>query len=211
MTDKILAEKCPMCEDGIMSPFSDGVYEFSHSRKKHKVNGLHYAKCDVCETSGYLPGQRKYNNQLIENYQKELLDFVSLSDILAVREKYTLTQKQANIIFGGGVNAFSKWERGEVIPSGAIARIIKSALLSTEVMRTLAEVSRVAIEIVENCVESAAVKKEIPMHAKVMTYSCTHTEYSDDVVSDARNDEFDSDDGNKWILNTTSQQPQYLN
>lgn len=135
---KFIGEHCPICESGRWEPKSDEVCLFRNGRKVHKIIGLHYALCNICGTRGYLPGQRKENQHLIQNYQSSLPGFVSPSDVLAVREKYELTQKQANQIFGGGSQGFSKWERGVTSPAGPTARLIKLALKYPEVMRALA-------------------------------------------------------------------------
>lgn len=146
MKIKFTSEKCPACESGEWQPKSDEKYVFRLGRKMHQVTGLHYAICNECGTRGYLPGQRKANRALINKYQQTLLGYVSPSDVLAVREKYLLTQKQANEIFGGGSQGFSKWERGITNPAGPTARLIKVALKYPEVMRDLAKEAGITIE-----------------------------------------------------------------
>lgn len=93
--------------------------------------------CDKCGTRGYLPGQRDANQQSIREYQKALLGYISPSDVLALREKYLLTQEQAGVIFGGGKQGFSKWECGKSAPAGPTARLIKLALKFPSVMLSL--------------------------------------------------------------------------
>lgn len=137
--------KCPACESGEWQPKSDGVHSFRHSRKEYQVGGLHYAVCNNCGLRGFLPGQRKANRELIQKYQNTLVGYISPSDVLLVREKYLLTQKQANKIFGGGSQGFSKWERGIASPAGPTARLIKLALKHPDVMRALAEDSGVKL------------------------------------------------------------------
>lgn len=138
MNSEISSEPCPVCGEGTWQKKSDGVYIFRHGRKEHRVSGQHYAHCEHCGTQGYLPGQREKNRLLIQAYQKTLPGYVSPSDVLAVREKYLLTQAEAARIFGGGVQGFSKWERGVASPAGPTARIIRLALKFPEVMRDLA-------------------------------------------------------------------------
>lgn len=137
---KFHAEKCPICGKGMWVPHSDGVFRFRYGRKEHQVGGQHYAQCDdrVCRARGYLPGQRDANRVTIREYQAQLPGYISPSDVLAVREKYLLTQKAASLIFGGGVRSFSKWERGETAPAGPTARLIRFALKYPDVMKDLA-------------------------------------------------------------------------
>lgn len=138
MTKKFTPELCPVCGEGTWQPYTDGVYTFRHGRKEHKVVGQNYARCDHCDTRGYLPGQRDENRRIVREYQAKLTGYVSPSDVLAVREKYLLTQADAARIFGGGIQGFSKWERGIASPAGPTARLIKLALKHPEVMCDLA-------------------------------------------------------------------------
>lgn len=140
-----LSENCPVCEIGRWEPKSDEVYAFRYGRKEHRLTGLHYALCNKCGTRGYLPGQRQENQKLVHQYQAKLVGYISPSDVLALREKYLLTQKQAQKIFGGGSQSFSKWERGITSPAGPTARLIKLALRYPEVMRDLARDAGVRI------------------------------------------------------------------
>jgi len=144
---KFLCEQCPICDSGEWQPKSDDVYTFRHGRRTHQVAGLHHAICNKCGTRGYLHGQRKANQLLVKKYQETLLGYVSPSDVLAVRERYLLTQTQANKIFGGGSQGFSKWERGITSPAGTTARLIKLALKYPEVMRALANESGVELTV----------------------------------------------------------------
>lgn len=154
MKTNFSSEKCPVCESGEWQPKSDDVHLFRHGRKTHQVTELHYAICNKCGTRGYLPGQRKANRLLIQKYQETLRGYVSPSDVLAVREKYLLTQKQGNEIFGGGTQGFSKWERGLTSPAGTTARLIKLALKYPEVMDALAK--EAGVELVEPIVTRKA-------------------------------------------------------
>lgn len=139
MKRKYTSELCPVCGEGTWHPHADGTYTFRHGRKEHKVIGQHYARCDRCDSRGYLPGQREENRRLIRAYQANLPGYISPSDVLAVREKYLLTQADAARIFGGGLQGFSKWERGKASPAGPTARLIKLALKHPEVMCDLAK------------------------------------------------------------------------
>ena len=138
MNNLFTPETCPVCGKGTWNPQADGSYKFRHGRRSHIVSGQHYAVCDQCGTRGYLPKQRDANQKLVLEYKKSLPGYISPSDVLALREKYILTQEQAALIFGGGKQGFSKWECGKAAPAGPTARLIKLALNSADVMATLA-------------------------------------------------------------------------
>lgn len=198
---------CPMCGEGTFESFDDGVFSFRHGNKSYSVPEQNYAKCSACETSGYLPGQRKKNSELISDFQKLIPDYVSPSDVLAVRERYSLTQKQAAQIFKGGPNGFSKWERGVTFPSGPTAMLIKVALSSSDAMRALAKVACVSFPIVDNFEALIPpVALEVVSKSELLIIQCTHSEYNDDVDIDDESEKIE-----KWISNKTQVQEQASN
>ena len=119
-------------------PSSDLKHKFRYGPHTHVVDGLSHAICDRCGTSGFLKGQLTENKIRIKQFQSSLIKIMGPSDILALRIKYSLSQAQAAKIFGGGANAFSKWERGEVIPAESTAKLLKLAFESEEAMELLA-------------------------------------------------------------------------
>jgi HTH-type transcriptional regulator/antitoxin MqsA len=50
---------------------------------------------------------------------------VSPAFILSVREKLALGQKEAAEIFGGGINAFSRYETGKTRPPLALVKLLR--------------------------------------------------------------------------------------
>lgn len=46
------------------------------------------------------------------------------AELRRIRKKLGLTQKQAGAIFGGGVNAFSRYERGEMEPHPSTRKLL---------------------------------------------------------------------------------------
>ncbi len=140
------SETCPVCGEGVWRPMRDGVHRFRFGRKEHAVEGMHYAICDKCESRGFLPDQQSANRSAIAKYQQSLPGYIAPSDVLAVREKYGLTQEQAAKVFGGGILAFSKWETGKVTPSEPTAKLIRLALRDERAMAQLAEMSGVVLD-----------------------------------------------------------------
>lgn len=46
-------------------------------------------------------------------------------EVRRIRRKLGLTQKEAAAMFGGGINAFSRYERGEIEPSTATIQLLR--------------------------------------------------------------------------------------
>ncbi len=173
--------KCPFCE-GTWRAHDDGVFNFKHARHEYSVDGQHYAVCDNCSTEGYLPGQRDENRRMIADFQSKLPDYISPSDVLAVREKYRISQEVANKLFGGGKQGFSKWERGLVEPSGVTARLLKLALESPDVVRSLARMAAVTLDLSKFDAPKDLKRKTAEVRTWVI--SATH-EHSDNLINDS--------------------------
>ncbi len=58
---------------------------------------------------------------------KKKQNLLSGEEIRAIRNSLGLTQKDAALVFGGGANAFSKYENEEVIQSAAMDKLIRFA------------------------------------------------------------------------------------
>jgi HTH-type transcriptional regulator/antitoxin MqsA len=88
-----------------------------------KVSGYHCAVCgevtldrDAVDRYSELVGkfQRKVNSQQVDP-----------SYILTVRRKLQLDQREAGEIFGGGANAFSRYETGKTRPPVSTVKLLK--------------------------------------------------------------------------------------
>ena len=117
---------CNECGTGALS-VGTWTAEIRHNEKLLSVSDL---ECYVCSNCGADP---VYADQIRRN-QLKIVDAKRVSDslwtsaeIIAFRERHCLTQSQAASIFGGGANAFSKYERGEVIQSVAMDNQLKLA------------------------------------------------------------------------------------
>jgi len=130
-------EHCPVCGTGTLNEIADQSYEFKHGRKTHIVGGLLHSVCGECGTSMFLPEQMRANNLRVREFQNHLEDYISPAQVLELRERYELTQTQANQIFGGGPTAFSKYERGISNPSAGAARQMLAALRDPSYMSAL--------------------------------------------------------------------------
>ena len=65
-------------------------------------------------------------SELIGAFQRQVnAAFVDPSYIARVRRKLDLDQRQAAELFGGGVNAFSRYENGKTKPPLALVKLLK--------------------------------------------------------------------------------------
>jgi HTH-type transcriptional regulator/antitoxin MqsA len=61
-------------------------------------------------------------------------DLVDPAFIVKVRKKLALDQREAAEIFGGGVNAFSRYETGKTKPPLALVKLLKVLDLHPELL-----------------------------------------------------------------------------
>lgn len=65
-------------------------------------------------------------SELLDTFQRQVnAAFVDPHYITRVRRKLDLDQRQAAELFGGGVNAFSRYENGKTKPPLALVKLFK--------------------------------------------------------------------------------------
>ena len=73
---------------------------------------------DSLEADRYGAAVRAFNRQVNAS-------IVDPEFIISVRKKLDLDQREASEIFGGGINAFSRYENGKTRPSLALVKLLK--------------------------------------------------------------------------------------
>jgi len=117
--------KCPCC----------GAAELIHDTRhvsytyKGEATDIPDVTADFCPACGevVLDGKEgdRYS-QLIGAFQKQVnASYVDPGFIVKVRKSLNLDQQEAAEIFGGGVNAFSRYENGKTKPPLALVKLLK--------------------------------------------------------------------------------------
>ena len=98
------------------------------------VEGLHETKCEVCTHVWTNTAQHAQNSAAIRSAYALTRDKVrgqqgllTGPEIAQVRIALKLNQREAAALFGGGLNAFNKYESGEVLQSFAMDRLLRLA------------------------------------------------------------------------------------
>ncbi|MFZ4874240.1 type II toxin-antitoxin system MqsA family antitoxin [Janthinobacterium sp. Mn2066] len=82
--------------------------------------------CTACDESLLGPQESRRTMDLMLAFNKQVNSAsVDPQFILSVRKKLNLDQRQAAEIFGGGVNAFSRYENGKTKPPLATVKLLK--------------------------------------------------------------------------------------
>ena len=82
--------------------------------------------CPACDESVLDAVESRRTLDLMMTVNKQVnASSVSPEFIVSVRKKLALDQREAADIFGGGVNAFSRYENGKTRPSLALVKLLK--------------------------------------------------------------------------------------
>ncbi len=115
---------CPMCERGTLTPVAYSE-TFQHHGSELYVSGLEGYECECCGADPIFDDQIRRNHTRILDARRRADGLLTGEEIRALRDRLGLTQKEASELFGGGANAFSKYERGEVAQSAAMDRLLR--------------------------------------------------------------------------------------
>lgn len=84
---------------------------------------------DYCPACGEIILDRKEGDRfsdLLGQFSRQVnASFVDPTLFTKVRKKLNLTQRQATDLFGGGINAFSRYETGKTKPPVALVKLLK--------------------------------------------------------------------------------------
>ncbi len=120
-----MSVKCPHCERGDLEP---RIVEESirYGGSNLVVQGIEISVCPVCNEELVLPEQAKANELRFADAKRKHDGLMTSGEIVAWRKRHRLSQADAASLLGGGVNAFSKYERGEVTQSKAMDLLMRA-------------------------------------------------------------------------------------
>ena len=162
--------KCVMCSSAELVAKS----EIESIRYKSNVLQV-LMEFTVCQSCGYefvATEQIKSNDQAVTGAKRRADGLLTPAEIRAAREALGVTQARAAELFGGGRNAFSKYERGEVAQSEAMDKLIRLCLAHPYFMEELDSSVRRSggqsnIVYMKGWRASGFIKKEEPAHMKL--------------------------------------------
>jgi HTH-type transcriptional regulator / antitoxin MqsA len=117
--------KCPICGS------NDLVYDrrdFEHSYRgmRTTISDVRGKFCGSCNDVILDPDESKRVSDAMLAFNREVNATLGDPDFIAgVRKKLNLNQGEAGEIFGGGVNAFSRYETGTTKPPLALVKLFK--------------------------------------------------------------------------------------
>lgn len=117
--------KCPVCGGAELVRDTRDV-PYTYKGESTTISSATGAFCPAC-------GEAVFEKSEAERISLSMLEFnkrvnASIVDpvfIANVRKKLALDQREAGEIFGGGVNAFSRYENGKTKPPLALVKLLK--------------------------------------------------------------------------------------
>lgn len=115
---------CGACGADGLEPFTDASFTVSHDGMREEVHGLSGHRCTACGDILFDPQSAlryaEAGDALIRNARRRQGE-----ELRRIRKKLKLTQREAAELTGGGHNAFSRYERGEVEPVRAVVTLFR--------------------------------------------------------------------------------------
>lgn len=128
---------CPACRTGQLHP-ATRVRQFSPRGYAVSVE-LQTSRCDQCGIETTRASQHKDNLARLAARKAQYGSVLMGEEILALRKQYGLTQQQASLLFGKGKIAFSRYENETTYPDDTTSLLLKLAIESPAVMKSLAD------------------------------------------------------------------------
>ena len=117
--------KCPVCGAAeLMQDTRDLPYNYKG--EVTVIPAVTGEFCPACDEVLLNREQGDRYSELLGTFQRQVnAAFVDPHYITRVRRKLDLDQRQAAELFGGGVNAFSRYENGKTKPPLALVKLLK--------------------------------------------------------------------------------------
>lgn len=117
--------KCPSCAAAkLVKDTRDMPY--TYKGENTVISAVTGQFCPACGEAVLDMGESQRTSTLMLDFHKQVnAAIVDPQFIASVRKKLALDQREAAEIFGGGVNAFSRYENGKTKPPLALVKLLK--------------------------------------------------------------------------------------
>ena len=133
--------ECPFCEGGILH---EDVRDQEYVYQKHTLllqqPGVY---CNSCDESILESEHLKVTRITLQEFKARIDGILGPIEIKRIRKRIGLNQKEAGNIFGGGKNAFSRYEQGEIAPPKSISLLFRLFNKNPSLMDDIREVETI--------------------------------------------------------------------
>lgn len=116
--------KCPSCGGAKLVRDTRDI-QYVYKGKTATIPAVRGEFCPVCQESVLTAAESSRVSAAMLDFNKQVnASIVDPAFIARVRKKLALDQRQAAAIFGGGSNAFSRYENGKTKPPLALVKLL---------------------------------------------------------------------------------------
>lgn len=117
--------KCPSCSSGELVPDTRDI-PYTYKGEQTTIPAVAGQFCPACGEAVLDADESRRTSAAMLEFNKQVnASIVDPAFIANVRRKLALDQREAAEIFGGGVNAFSRYETGKTRPPLALVKLLK--------------------------------------------------------------------------------------
>ena len=117
--------KCPMCAEAELVHDTRDL-PYTYKGESTTIPGVMGNFCPACGESILDAAESARTSSMMLDFNKQVnASIVDPEFIVSVRKKLALDQREAAEIFGGGVNAFSRYENGKTKPPLALVKLLR--------------------------------------------------------------------------------------
>lgn len=118
------AMKCPSCAAAKLVRDTRNI-QYTYRGETTSIPQVRGDFCPACGESVLVVAESKRVSAAMLKFNKQVnASIVDPAFIARVRKKLALDQRQAAAIFGGGINAFSRYENGKTKPPLALVKLL---------------------------------------------------------------------------------------
>jgi HTH-type transcriptional regulator / antitoxin MqsA len=117
--------RCPVCGEGELLRGTRDL-PYTYKGESTAIPGVTGEFCSACGEAVLDAAESARVSAMMLEFNKQVnASIVDPAFIAGVRKKLALDQREAAEIFGGGVNAFSRYENGKTKPPLALVKLLK--------------------------------------------------------------------------------------
>ena len=117
--------RCPICGGAELAPDTQDM-PYRYKGESTLIQGVDGDYCSACGEAVLSHDEAMRVSEQMSAFERRVnTAVVDPAFISAVRKKFDLDQREAGEIFGGGVNAFSRYENGKTTPPVALIKLFK--------------------------------------------------------------------------------------
>lgn len=177
-----------MCEIEICLECDGAAVQERVADVTHKIKGREivlrnerHLYCPDCGSITYVDDMLEESQKAIAAELRRLDGLLTPDELRAIRLKYGLTQAEMERVLTTGPKTWVRWERGKVVHSAAVDRLLRQIAKNPMLMRDLMAETGIETSMVSRALE--AIDQEIETSAAA-AIKARHPELPDELVGD---------------------------